>query len=50
MANRKATRKHWLCRLGLHSEERRHNVDGEGWYGRCRRCGRERDIVAKIGG
>ena len=39
----------WLCRLGVHKDERKHAVDGEGYYAKCRRCGRERDISPKIG-
>ena len=38
----------WLCRL-VHKDERKHAVDGEGYYAKCRRCGRERDIAPKIG-
>ena len=41
--------KDWRCLLGLHKDERMHAVDGEGYYAKCRRCGRERDITVKIG-
>lgn len=40
----------WLCRLGLHSDERKRAVDADGYYAKCRRCGRERDVAPKIGG
>lgn len=39
----------WLCRVGIHSDERRHAVDAAGYFAKCRRCGRERDIGIKIG-
>jgi len=41
--------KHWLCAIGFHKDERKHAVDAEGYYAKCARCGRERDIRAKIG-
>ena len=34
----------WLCYLRIHSEERKQAPDRDGYYGKCRRCGRERDI------
>lgn len=37
----------WLCRLGLH-RERRLRSPGGGWYARCMRCGRDRDVRAKL--
>lgn len=40
----------WLCHLGIHSDQRHRAVDGEGYFARCRRCGRERDIRVKFGG
>ena len=43
------TTRSWWCRLGFHRDERLHAVDGEGYYARCRRCGRQRDIRPKIG-
>jgi hypothetical protein len=39
-----------LCYIGLHSYERHHAGDGGGFYNKCRRCGRERDIGAQYGG
>ena len=42
--------KPWRCRFGFHQDELKHAVDGEGYYARCRRCGRERDIRPKIAG
>jgi len=39
-----------LCMIGMHSDERKHAVDAEGYYAKCRRCGRERDITVKFGG
>lgn len=37
----------FLCRLGLHRERRMHSPGG-GWFARCTRCGRDRDIRAKL--
>ena len=42
-------RKPLLCMVGWHSYERKHAVEGEGYYAKCRRCGREVDIMPKIG-
>lgn len=40
-------RRHLLCRLGLH-KDRRMSVDGGPVFGRCQRCGRDRDKSSVI--
>jgi hypothetical protein len=35
----------WLCRLGIHSLQRKHSEDpAGGFYRKCRRCGLEREL------
>ena len=43
----------WLCRLGRHAWERKHNPDlgGPGAdYEQCSRCGKERNVYGKPSG
>jgi hypothetical protein len=40
----------WLCRLGRHAWERKHNPDVGGLgadYEQCNRCGKERNVYGK---
>jgi hypothetical protein len=43
--------KSWWCRLGFHKDVRMSAVDGDGYFARCKRCGRDRNIPeARFGG